>query len=224
MTALLMALSLALVDKNVADKNASVEDAAAKKLYEASKKKVLDAKAFKIAVDANFKGKTRSGTMKGTIIVASGNKVRVELTMTFGNRANELKMVCDGKKMASTSRGKTRTQDVEKDFAAKIRDAIVRIGPTASVTRGSGRPVQPHKLSGFALGGKETIAKRQAQIIKYNLTQGDEVLNITAWIDAKTKLPLKRVVTREGRDGKVTESTAFTLNPKLDAKTFKLPE
>ena len=49
--------------------------------------------------------------------------------------------------------------------------------------------------------------------------------NITLWIDAETRLPVKRLIIAEGKNGpvRITENCTFNLNPKVDAGAFAFP-
>ena len=56
---------------------------------------------------------------------------------------------------------------------------------------------------------------------------GGEKINETVWVDAKTHLPLKRLLTAKVGDQelKVTETySKVVVDEKIDAQTFELPK
>jgi outer membrane lipoprotein-sorting protein len=83
------------------------------------------------------------------------------------------------------------------------------------------------RVQDFKMGEAEKVGGRDAKVLHYRLDiEGKDSFTITLWLDARTLLPLKRVVAPEKeREGRITETyTEFTLNPQLDAKTFELPK
>jgi hypothetical protein len=80
------------------------------------------------------------------------------------------------------------------------------------------------------LGAAEKVGGRNAKVVRYWF--GDRVkggVEVTLWVDAKTQLPLKRVVdlgkNRGVVSGIITESYhGFALSPKIDRKAFELPK
>lgn len=220
MTGLLLAMSFWF-----ADDDASKTDAAAEKLYAASQKVLRESKTLKVEIDATFEGGGQTGTIKGTLLLSTGNKARALLEMKRGDREHRIQMVCDGAKRWTKSGEKTRTVDVKKDFAQRIQNGIVSFGPTMAMLIPASAISSEPKVTDLSSGGKERVGKSETQVLKYKLKQSSgDVLEVTAWIDVKTRLPIKRVISMGGEKGKITESTTFTLNPKLDKETFKVPE
>ena len=82
--------------------------------------------------------------------------------------------------------------------------------------------------SGFKFGTKEKDGERELQPLEYQLSlKGTKApFSVTVWIDLKTGLPVKRLVTSEvGKEKtEVTETYGkLTLDEKLDPKTFEIP-
>ena len=72
------------------------------------------------------------------------------------------------------------------------------------------------KVSDFKLGKKEKIGDHDAQIIDYNLQVKDrtETIPVSVWVDTKTDLPLKRILTTTKGKEKVTITKTYSkLNP-----------
>jgi hypothetical protein len=86
------------------------------------------------------------------------------------------------------------------------------------------------KVSGFKLRKKEKVDGKEAQVIEYMLTVasvGGVKINSTVWVDAKTHVPLKRLLTAKVGDQelKVTETySKVVVDGKIDPKTFELPK
>ena len=76
--------------------------------------------------------------------------------------------------------------------------------------------------------GKEKVGERDTRVIQYTLTAkgGEDPLSVKLWLDAETNLPVKLAVTGGKSDWKdLTETYGeFTIEPKVDAKSFELPK
>jgi outer membrane lipoprotein-sorting protein len=82
------------------------------------------------------------------------------------------------------------------------------------------------QLVSFEAGAAAKVAGRDAEVVAFAVAglPGTD-WNVTLWIDAKTGLPLKRVVVPIGGEpGTITEVYEFTLNPKVAAGAFVLPK
>jgi hypothetical protein len=85
-------------------------------------------------------------------------------------------------------------------------------------------------ISGLKLGKKEPVSGVESQVIEHQITLKnlEQPISVTVWVDVKTNLPVKRVVTlkEEGRDTiTVTETyTKAVVDGKLDEKEFELPK
>jgi hypothetical protein len=79
-------------------------------------------------------------------------------------------------------------------------------------------------VSGFKLGNKEKIGECEAQRLDYVLgVKGKETTyHVTVWIDVKTELPVKRLVSDGGLPW-FTETYEMKLDGKLDPKIFEIP-
>jgi outer membrane lipoprotein-sorting protein len=84
----------------------------------------------------------------------------------------------------------------------------------------------------FKAGAAEKVGGRDAKVVSYRLGEkglvdmglvDKHLPPVTLWIDAKTLLPLKRVIVIQKENLHITEFyTEFKLDPKLDAKAFEL--
>jgi outer membrane lipoprotein-sorting protein len=176
--------------------------------------------------------------MKGRMLVAPGNKIRMELEGELRKEKDKMVMVSDGKKMImdSTKRpGQGKEQDTPKhmteaSLASYSRSGIVVALFMSRTSSGDEKPEafdidKEMAISDFKLGKKEG----GTQAIEYKLATrgGKEPLAITVWVDTKTNLPVKRVAM--AMEGKMTitmtEKYAKTeLDGKIDDKEFTLPK
>lgn len=223
MSVLLIALSFTLAD----------DDAAAKKLVNSVEKKVASAKSLKVEFTAELKEAERGFTIKGKVLIAKGNKLNLNASMKMGDNENKMTAISDGKDVALTQRGMTKTDPVPEKYTQRIQKMMGSIGPamtmfTAVRSPSSKSKVRLYEASDFKLGKAEKLGKRETKVLNYKLTRGTQQLQVKVWIDAKTNLPVKRVIRPLGeeakRGGYIEEMTTYTLNPKVDDKAFKLPK
>lgn len=207
-------------------------------LYKASRNKILEAKSLKIVVDTRYvfqtvverknnpkkKTFTQTATVKGTILMTTGNRVWAEVAFDRPGRGKtSLVMTCDGKKQRITSgAGKQETRVVKQAYAGSIREMIVRAGVTFMIFWKIDRNrTDKSRASDFKLAGREKVGDRMARILKFKLSDMGETYGVTLWIDTETDLPLKRVTSVDKKAGlRITETTTFSVNPKIDGKAF----
>ena len=211
----------------------------AEKLFRQMEKEVNNAKAVRVASDD--KADARGIRLKWTLVFVEGNKCRVELEGTGdlqGLEGSVFKQVTtsDGAKLLSVQRGTPKPkEDAPKDLTNMLKGSISRCGMSVQWLTGfdskkTGFKIdEDFKVTDFVLGDKEKVGEHEAQVVRYNVfLRGKVKLPVSVWLDAKTKLPLKRVTTIPDKGEQkltVTETfTQVTLNPKLEPKTFELPK
>ena len=223
----------------------TTDNSNAAKLYEASRRRLLEAKALKVVVDTKYVftsvvqsdqqdltkprerpkvTKKETTTIKGTMILAADNRVRADLVGEgFRKDKVRLVMVCYGKRRRTTGGGISKTRSVNKDYARSIRQSIARGGVAMVILQKIERNLpDKYRPSDFKLGSKEKLGDRLAQILTFKLSNKLEDYSVTVWIDLETKLPLKRQmsVVGQGRTARITETTSFTINPTVDDAAF----
>ena len=196
---------------------------------------------FRVASDDKVDGDIR---LKWMLVFAEGNKCRLDLEGTANLQGLEGKAlkeftISDGTKLLSTQRGTPRPkEDAPTDLTNMLQGSISRCGMSVQLLTGRDREWfkeqgfkidEDFKVTDFALGDKEKVGEHEAQVVRYNLfLRGKVKLSVSVWLDAKTKLPLKRVTTIPDKGEQkrtVTERfTQLTLNPKLEPKAFELPK
>jgi outer membrane lipoprotein-sorting protein len=210
----------------------------AEKLFRDLEKKIDAAKSLRLASDIDVKDKREGGTLRSSLALAPGGKVRMTMKGKGGGKEVEIEVVSDGAKLHTRANppGDSKQEEAPKNLHALMRKMLSRAGTlgAAFLVRGSGRPGAPKeldpeklfKVSDFKIGEAAKVNGRDAKVIHYQIAiAGKDSAKVTLWLDAKTLLPIKRVIIPEAEDVQVTETyTEFQLNPQLDAKTFELPK
>lgn len=190
---------------------------------------------------ATGKADAKPDTLKGRLLVAAGDKMRLELAGTVGGRAGKLVMVSDGTRMRVTNEDRPgKDQDTTRKLGEITLASVARTGVFVPLfltidMREDGKEPEPFELekqfqvSDLKLGKKEAVGGRDAQAVDYTVAvKGNkEPLAVTVWVDEKTHLPVKRTVrVKEGAETMtVTETYArAAVGEKLDDKEFALPK
>jgi outer membrane lipoprotein-sorting protein len=217
----------------------------AEKLFREMEKKVTSAKAVRVASDD--KVHVPGIRQKWMLVFAEGNKCRLAGTVESQGKAVKVFTISDGAKLLSTERGTPMLvrpkEDAPKDLTNMLQGSISRCGMSVQffafgkrlhwLTELDGKKQgfkidEDFKVTDFALGDKEKVGEHEAQVVRYNLFLREVKLSVSVWLDAKTKLPLKRVTKFPDKGEQkltVTETfTELTLNPKLEPKAFELPK
>lgn len=218
---------------------AAADDADAKALFAKMEAAVLKAKTYQthLAVTASTAAEAMAD-LKGRVLVAEGNKLRMEFDGKIQGKAETLSFVSDGAKMRLSGKDKPgRDQDVEKEIGKILLASASRTGvffPLFFAAEASGKK-EPFDVdtdlavSDFKYGKKEKVGDAEAQAVEYTLkARGTrEPIAVAVWIDPKTSLPVKRTLTvKEGKET-VTLTETYTktaLGEKIDEKEFALPK
>jgi outer membrane lipoprotein-sorting protein len=206
----------------------------AEKLYRGMEKTIRDAKSIKMGFEIDAATDKDNNKVRGSVSVAEGNKARMEITGTEDGKQRTMTLIADGKMTHFTASDmpKPESKAVESNFSQTRPQILARGGVFATFNIGPSTEsfdidkVMP--VSDFKLGNKDKIGVREAQAVECTLKPDNgQVAQMTVWLDTKTNLPLKRLVTTAGEKGvfRVTEVyTEIAINPKLDGKLFELPK
>jgi outer membrane lipoprotein-sorting protein len=199
---------------------------------------ILKCKTFKADVEIAV-GPGKDTTLKGRLLVARGNKVRLELAGAVKGKRGKMAAVSDGTKMRMTQDvGVGKDQETPKQLGEIVLASVTRTGvfvPMFLLLEGPGEKREPfdidkeYSVSDIKLGKKETASGKQTQTLHYKLTTkaAKEPLAVTVWVDVKTHLLVKRVVTVKVDKEMFTITETYTkpaLDQKIDAKEFELPK
>jgi outer membrane lipoprotein-sorting protein len=206
---------------------------AAQKLFEQMEQKVTKAKAYKFDFDLDATQGNSPIKVKGTLVVAAGNKLSFRIEGTQNGRAIKGTAVSDGKSMAfrkeSEGKGEGKGKSTPEKLSETLTGWVLRAGlfvGAEQIDRSSPKDPAMLKLSDFKSAGKEKVEGREANVIEYTVARPDGSDRVTCklWLDVKTNLPLKRTLEAVGKV-LVTETYAhWELDPKLAEDAFTLPK
>ncbi len=209
----------------------------ADKLFREVEKKIASAKSLRVVSDFAVEERGKEFKIEGTLDLA-GDKMRMRLSGNIEGKEMKMSMVSDGKKMVSaiSDAGGTKEQAAPKklhELATKLLSRAGLAGSMFIVRRagpGAAEEPDPDKLFAvrdFKAGKAVKVNDRDTKVLHYRLDiDGEkEKAEITLWVDARTLLPVKRLISAgEGKTKIVETYREFKLDPKLDAKTFELPK
>jgi outer membrane lipoprotein-sorting protein len=209
----------------------------AEKLFREMEAKVTKAKNVECVYEAKAEFGKGTGSVKGTLLIGEGNKVRVEVDGEFAGMKDKRTSVSDGTKGVLDIDKNSPALSVPKWLHEAHRAAITRAGllEPAFVVQPPGQKdtefqlESKYQVADFKLGKKEKVGEQEAQVIQYTLkATGTRVtFAVSVWVDTKTQLPLKRVLSGMMGDQKITVNETFTkldLDAKIDPKQFELPK
>jgi outer membrane lipoprotein-sorting protein len=178
--------------------------------------------------------------MKGRIAIAQGDRMRLELEGEVRKEKDKMTMVSDGSQMVmDSSKRPGKSQKAQKNLTEMAMASIARSGITVALFFVSERSDEKKDedfsidkmlaVSDFKLGKKEAIDGKDAQAIEYKLKarSNKELMDVTVWVDVKSGLPVKRVVTASEGEMKFTITETYAkmkLDEKIDDKEFALPK
>jgi outer membrane lipoprotein-sorting protein len=206
----------------------------AEKRVRAMEKKLEAAKSLQVAFEARAEGVKESGTMKGTLTLAEGNKLHLDGTIEIAGKSLNFKRISDGAN--TTEEGLDGgTRPTSKTLTEDYRRSLTHGGFIAGFylsTEADGVVSWPvFRASEFELGKPDNLRTRRAQIVDCKLTPAakggktDVAFSEALWLDLETSLPLKRVFTGTLNGKKITFTETYetlTLDPKVDAKMFEV--
>jgi hypothetical protein len=217
----------------------------AEQLFRKMETKLTSAKSLETAFEAKMEGlkfaDTKVISLKGSLVFAEGNKSHLEIS---GEYLPKVANISDGTKMQAVVDDKPQAKkDVPKKQTEIFWAVITRSGLTVPLLF-IGAPAADYlffasldkeakiddmfKVSDFKLGKKEKVGNQEAQVVEYKLqVQGRDEMAVSVWLDTKTDLPLKRVLTGKKGDDKVTITETYSkmkIDAKIDPKKFELPK
>lgn len=214
------------------------QEPTAKATFEQMEQQVLKAKTLHIQLEFKAsKDKENAMDLKGHMVIAPGDKVRLEVEGTVRGKANKMTIISDGMQQQMKSNDRApQTSETKKGLSGLTTLALARLGIVpalfmAAPADGNGKeetdPAKQFVVGDFKLGKKDKIGTIEAQTVTYQISvKGiNEPFSTIVWIDTKTHLPLKReIVIKDGPDTITMTETydKLTLDGKIDDKQFTL--
>jgi hypothetical protein len=209
--ALFLALAVSAPDKNEAEQ-----------LFQKMEASLDKAKTLDLAFETTYgEAALRNGQrLKGTLAVADENKLCLRVRGGKANATVHLR-ISDGARAirkVEGDEGKPEPDKTPKNLTANYLTVVARSGVLPALLpqvyaneRNDYKEMFP--VSGFKLGNKEKVGEREAQRVDYVLgVKGQKTTYpVTVWIDLKTGLPAKRLVSDGGLPW-FTETYELTLD------------
>lgn len=203
----------------------------AEKLFRTVEQKLAKAKTL----ECDFDVKIDTLSYKGSLFLAEGNRARLEINEATKGRLMRCLIVSDGTRLSYQDNGLShpKLEDTPKSLNADILTWMARPGvflPQAPLPDVKADDAKDRfRVADFKLGSKEKVGEREAQRLEYRLTvKGQEdPFSVVIWLDLKTGLPVKRLVTSRtgGQETTMVETYGkLKLDEKVDVKKFDLPK
>jgi hypothetical protein len=201
-------------------------------------KKLLSAKVFQVSGEMNVAGGKRDKSkFNVTILLGQGNRARLATVAEVAGEKRELVMTSDGTRMrlAGAADKQPSERATPKFLHRGLALTLARLGLTAGLRpfrlRPSAKSADPEPdgqitLSDFQMGPAEKVEERDARVIRYKASgpAAPGPVEVSLWLDARTGLPLKRVLNLEKYKARITETyREFHLDPKVNPRVFELP-
>lgn len=207
---------------------------------------IVKATTAEVTFEGNLAGVTR-GRLKGSLLIATGNKYRLSIEGDLvlgpaGKQPVKVLMVSDGKKSTTASLGPNtplQVMDTPKNLDAETRLFLARagvLGPMFLLAENVQPGQKPRefkaeeqlRVSDLSFGKVETIGGREARVLHHNLHNRlyKKPHAVTVWLDVKTHLPLKRIVSMKQDELAMTVTETYSklsLNEPIEEKRFELP-
>jgi hypothetical protein len=211
----------------------------AETLFRQMEKKVTSAKALECNLKGTIKCWDGSFPFESTLALTEGNKTHLELNINYRERV-KYEMISDGLNLRLSMDSDGLKKNTPKLFSRTSQALFSRAGVVVPFyvffmnTNKDDALDRDWKLddllvaSDFKLGKEEIMADHKTQAIEHFLKAKNlnSKIEVVLYIDSKTCLPLKRVVTIMG----VSKSTyteiysAVILEGSIDPKKFELPK
>ena len=241
----LVFLTVCVTRVSAQDKQPAGDDQA-KQLFYKMESRLAKAKALECVFDINCEISEASEhgqaiLLEGSLFLAEGNRARQEMNERTNGRPMFKLSISDGARWWWHDEGSPPHLVNSKPWASLNADyltSLARCGlfvptmPLPPVEAANSKERFP--VSGFRLGPKEKVGKREAQRLEYQLLikgqngpAGEELpFPVTVWLDPKTSLPIKRVISQTVFGGfKITETYGkLVLDGEVSANKFEFPK
>lgn len=191
--------------------------------------KALDgAKALRVTFQAEVAGEKGEKTLvKGSMILAEGNRARIQMAISHGGKEVDSLVVSDGTTTRTRSAGKTRDKPTDANLRDNMLVMFQRGGFAVPVfTLGKEKEPDMAKLL-TALDHKAGPLQKGLLHSTHSLRVGGKVLfSASLVLDEKTHVPLGRTLRVEKGADPVTvrESYVVDLSPMLPPDAFNIDE
>jgi outer membrane lipoprotein-sorting protein len=195
------------------DKAPAKDTRVAEKIFRQMEDALVKAKALDVSFDVTVEGPVKENPatkLKGILVLAANNKARLAIKGDMGRLPYTLVMESDGETLTTKSIGPSPTeftQEAPKDLNASLLYAVARSGISFSVhflseplkpgqEPGEFKPNEQLRVSEFRMGDDKKLGEREVRVVHYKLLGrvAKEPFAVSVWLDAKTGMPLRRVI------------------------------
>jgi hypothetical protein len=216
----------------------AAQESEPEKRFRAMEEKILAAKVFQVSGEMNVAGgKGDKSRFEVAILLGTGNRAWLTAVAQVRGEKHHLQMISDGMRMRLTGTADKQPpeQPTPKHLHRALALTFTRLGLTAGLRpfrrrpgamTGAEEPDRQLILSDFKLGPAEKVEERAARVLRYKVSgpAAPGPVEVTLWLDARTDLPLKRVLDLEKYKARITETyKEFHLDPKVKPRVFELP-
>jgi outer membrane lipoprotein-sorting protein len=217
----------------------AAQESEAEKRFRAMEEKILSAKLFQVSGEMNVAGGKRDKSkFNVSMLLGQGDRARLATVAEVSGEKRNLLMTSDGTRMrlAGTADKQSTERPTPKYLHRGLALTLTRLGLTAGLRPFRMRPPAKSEepepdgqitLSDFQMGPAEKVEEREARVIRYKASgpAAPGPVEVTLWLDARTGLPLKRVLNLEKYKARITETyREFHLDPKVNPRVFELPK
>jgi hypothetical protein len=225
-----------------------IDDDRASQLFRTMEQRLAKAKSLECAFTITTQHPEAAGgprevrSLEGSLLLAEGNRIRLEMNERTEGRPLFHLMASDGRRFLSGDMNNPPRLIDEKPSATLNADFLTMLARTGLYLTTLPLPPVPatarnrFAVSGFRLGGMEQVGGHEAQRLEYRLfikgqkdPEGKDLpFPVSVWLDRKTSLPLRRMVRMrvQGTTVVVILETygKLVLDTGPDARRFQLPE
>ena len=210
----------------------------AQDLFEKMLQKIDGAKTLQVEFEMMNERGDQKREASGTLALADGNRMRMELVMASPRGDQKLVILSDGKKsiqIQGSRRQKVDTVEGRNEILQKMFSRLgVMVGFMFSDNefgKGKLKKIDDYlTLTGFKKGESEKVDGREADVVTFlaQISIKEDKAAVKVWIDSETGLPVKRSITPY-RDGKPSEDemletyVKITLDAEIPEDRFALP-
>src|SRR5262249_42138522 len=197
----------------------------AEDLFRKMEKQITASKTLQFSFDVTVKKDERIDfKFDGRLVLAEGNKLRLNVAGVFEGTADKRAMISNGKTMWSLHEEKRDEEKVPPKLEQTLKRGLCQT--SLFIAFEMLRRDSDVVLADFKLGDKEVIGTQPVQIITYKITfklkREEPVVLAKLWLHTKTGLPVRRELTFDGGKSSVVETyTEMMLDREVEAKVFE---
>src|SRR6266498_551937 len=210
--------------------SALAQDNEAEKLFRNLEKTIKAAKAIQVAAEISTQfqnGKGQEDKFKASLLLTRDNKTQLKLDGETNGEAFNCAITADGQRVRASKTGFPEPKEgpLPKKLHDRLSAMTCRLGLMGGVIfvvmRRGGEEAEVDveammPVTDFKREAGEKVRGRDTTAISYTTAgRGKDKARVTLWLDAKTLLPLKRVLVGGGE--RITETyKEFNLNPTIE--------